>query len=110
MPHTARLAVLALAGALAAAPALAQQRDGTPGNPPSTATQRAYDRATGQHPTPPDGTPGNPSGTAAGRATDRALGTDMSGAHPENERSRGTAARNRATGSETTRVPPATSR
>ena len=48
-------------------------RDGTPGNPPSTATGRAVDRAQGQTPRP-DGTPGNPPGTAAGRATDRALG------------------------------------
>ncbi|MCO6418199.1 PRC-barrel domain-containing protein [Siccirubricoccus sp. KC 17139] len=66
---------------------LAQQRDGTPGNPPSTATQRGTDSVTGDR-TPPDGTPGNPPGTAAGRATDRALGTNMSGAHPENDRNR----------------------
>jgi len=58
--------------------------DGTPGNPPSTATQRAADSVTGNR-TPADGTPGNPPGTAAGRATDRALGTNMSGARPENE-------------------------
>ncbi|WP_426955961.1 PRC-barrel domain-containing protein [Muricoccus radiodurans] len=56
--------------ALLAFPALAQ-RDGTPGNPPSTATQRAADAATGNR-TPPDGTPGNPPGTALGRAADRA--------------------------------------
>jgi hypothetical protein len=48
---------------MAAAPASAQ-RDGTPSNPPSTATQRAADRLTGSAPTPADGTPGNPSGTA----------------------------------------------
>jgi sporulation protein YlmC with PRC-barrel domain len=53
-------------------------RDGTPGNPPSTATQRATDSATGNR-TPADGTPGNPPGTAAGRAADRALGTDTTG-------------------------------
>jgi hypothetical protein len=58
--------------------------DGTPGNPPSTATQRATDSVTGNR-TPPDGTPGNPPGTAATRAIDRTLGTNMSGAHPENE-------------------------
>lgn len=34
----------------------------------------------------PDGTPGNPPGTAASRAVDRNLGTNISGAHPENER------------------------
>jgi sporulation protein YlmC with PRC-barrel domain len=49
-------------------------RDGTPGNPPSTAVGRAVDRAQGQTPQP-DGTPGNPPGTAAGRAVDRTLGT-----------------------------------
>ena len=49
-------------------------RDGTPGNPPSTATQRGVDTVTGNR-TPPDATPGNPPGTAVGRAVDRALGT-----------------------------------
>ncbi|MBL6454944.1 PRC-barrel domain-containing protein [Belnapia sp. T6] len=61
--------------------------DGTPGNPPSTATQRGVDSTTGNR-TPADGTPGNPPGTAAGRAVDRALGTNTTGAHPENERNR----------------------
>lgn len=46
-------------------------RDGTPGNPPSTATQRAVDGVTGNR-TAPDGTGNNPPGTAAGRALDRA--------------------------------------
>ena len=59
-----------------------RSRDGTAGNPPSTATQRAYDRATGGPATPADGTRGNPSGTAAERALDRAAGTDTSGAYP----------------------------
>jgi sporulation protein YlmC with PRC-barrel domain len=45
----------------------ARQPDGTPGNPPSTATQRAADQATGNR-TSPDGTGNNPPGTAAGRA------------------------------------------
>jgi hypothetical protein len=45
--------------------------DGAPGNPPSTATQRAVDSATGNR-TDPDGTGNNPPGTAAGRAIDRA--------------------------------------
>ena len=57
-------------------------RDGTAGNPPSTATQRAYDGATGSGPTPADGTRGNPSGTATERAFDRAAGTNTSGAYP----------------------------
>lgn len=73
MPATLRLPLLALAAGLIAGPAFAQ-RDGTPGNPPSTATQRALDGALGNPPTPPDGTPGNPPGTAVGRAIDRALG------------------------------------
>ena len=49
----------------------AGRRDGAPGNPPSTATQRAVDSVTGNQ-TPPDGTPGNPPGTAVGRAANRA--------------------------------------
>jgi sporulation protein YlmC with PRC-barrel domain len=56
-------------------------RDGTPGNPPSTATQRAADSVTGNR-TPADGTPGNPQGTAAGRAVDRTLGTNTTGTNP----------------------------
>ena len=56
-------------------------RDGTPGNPPSTAVGRAVDRAQGQTPQP-DGTPGNPPGTAAGRAMDRTLGTNTTGVNP----------------------------
>ncbi len=47
--------------------------DGMPGNPPSTATQRALDGVTGNR-TDPDGTGNNPPGTAAGRAVDRAAG------------------------------------
>jgi sporulation protein YlmC with PRC-barrel domain len=71
-----RLAVtlLATTALLAGTPAFAQ-RDGAPGNPPSTATGRAADRAQGEVPQP-DGTPGNPAGTAAGRALDRAAGSD----------------------------------
>lgn len=77
------LSLLTAAVILAAAPhASAQTRpDGTPGNPPSTATGRAVDRAQGEAPRP-DGTPGNPPGTAAGRAIDRALGTNTTGANP----------------------------
>lgn len=70
--------------------------DGTPGNPPSTATQRAADSATGDR-TSPDGTADNPPGTALGRAVDRTLGTNVSGA--ENGRA-GTGAA--ATGAATT--------
>jgi sporulation protein YlmC with PRC-barrel domain len=54
-----------------ARPGAASRTDGTPGNPPSTATQRAVDSVTGQR-TDPDGTGNNPPGTAAGRAIDRA--------------------------------------
>ncbi len=105
MPRKVTFPLLATVAVMAALPALAQ-RDGAPGNPPSTATQRALDGALGNPPTPPDGTrgnppstatqraldgglgnpptppdgaPGNPPGTAAGRALDRVLGTDLSG-------------------------------
>jgi hypothetical protein len=59
--------------------------DGTPGNPPGTATSRALDRAGDPLNTEgrPDGTPGNPSGRAASRAVDRAAGTNTSGAYPK---------------------------
>ena len=91
----ATTAALALLGATLAAPApgLAQpvqpggavsttpSRDGTLGNPPSTATGRAADRAQGQTPRA-DGTRGNPPGTAAGRAIDRATGSNTTGANP----------------------------
>jgi hypothetical protein len=84
-------------------------RDGTASNPPSTATQRAYDSATGSPMTPADGTRGNPSGTAAERAFDRTVGTNTSGAFPAQrdgtrENPPGTAATrayDRATGSNT---------
>lgn len=36
----------------------------------------------------PDGTAGNPPGTEVSRGVDEALGTNVSGAHPENERRR----------------------
>ena len=75
------LATGLLATTLIAAPAFAQT-DGTPGNPPSTATQRTLDSATGSAPTPADGTPGNPPGTKVGRAVDRTVGSNMSGANP----------------------------
>ena len=67
--------------ASAAASGVFAQRDGTPGNPPSTVTGRAVDRAQGQTPQP-DGTPGNPPGTAAGRAVDRTLGANPGGTGP----------------------------
>ena len=60
-------------GPLGSAPGTASRTDGTPGNPPSTATQRATDAVTGNR-TSPDGTGNNPPGTAAGRAIDRATG------------------------------------
>lgn len=64
--------------------ACSNPNDGTPGNPPSTAAQRTYDRATGSGPTAPDGTANNPPGTAASRAYDRATGSNTSGAYPAN--------------------------
>ena len=82
-PPRARLATGSdsAAGGTASSTAAASPRDGAPGNPPSTATGRAVDRAQGQEPRP-DGTPGNPPGTAAGRAADRTLGTNTTGANP----------------------------
>jgi hypothetical protein len=93
------------------------RRDGAPGNPASTATQRAYDRATDSPPTSPDGTGNNPTGTAATRALDRAAGTNTSGAYPgQTDGTRanppGTAAQrayDRATGSNTSGAYPANS-
>jgi sporulation protein YlmC with PRC-barrel domain len=69
-------------GVMAQGGSTSSPRDGTPGNPPSTATQRALDSATGSSPTPADGTPGNPPGTAAGRAlgTGPGTGTTATGA------------------------------
>jgi len=82
-------------------------RDGTAGNPPSTALQRAYDRATDSPRTSAEGTGNNPSGTGAERAFDRAAGTNVSGSYPSQSDGRpgnptGTAAErayDRATGS-----------
>ncbi len=116
MTRKLTLPLLAAGAMLTALPALAQ-RDGTPGNPPSTATQRAIDGALSNPPTPPDGAPGNPPGTAAGRAIDRALGTDLSGSNrntpdgtpgnpPGTEASR---AFDRATGSNTSGAYPGNS-
>ena len=93
-------------------------RDGTASNPPSTATQRAYDRATASPATPADGTRGNPSGTGAERAFDRAAGTNTSGAFPAQrdgtrENPPGTAAErayDRATGANTSGAYPGTRR
>ena len=106
---------LAAAAVLTTLAACDNTRDGTRGNPPSTATQRAYDRATGNPMTPADGTRGNPSGTAAERAADRVLGTDTSGAYPAQRDGTpanppGTAAErayDRATGSNTSGANPA---
>jgi hypothetical protein len=90
-------------------------RDGSRGNPSSTATQRAYDRATDSPRTSADGTGNNPAGTAAERALDRAAGTNTSGAYPsQSDGTRanppGTAAErayDRATGSNTSGANPA---
>jgi hypothetical protein len=102
---------LAAAAVLVTLAACDRTRDGTASNPPSTATQRAYDRATGSPATPADATRGNPPGTAAERALDRAAGTNTSGAYPsqaDGTRANppGTAAErayDRATGSNTSR-------
>ena len=62
--------------------ACSNTRDGTASNPPSTAVQRAYDRATDSPRTTADGTGNNPAGTGVERAFDRAAGTNTSGAYP----------------------------
>lgn len=75
--------------------------DGTPGNPPSTATQRAADSVTGNR-TEADGTGNNPPGTAAGRAMDRATsGTDTRGGAP-GPNATGNAGTNRGSGTAAT--------
>ncbi|MDO9502791.1 PRC-barrel domain-containing protein [Falsiroseomonas sp.] len=85
-------------GVTAQAPA-----DGTPGNPPSTATQRALDSATGNR-TDRDGTGNNPPGTAAGRALDRATtpGTTATGTTTGTTATGTTATGTRATGTTAT--------
>ncbi|MGG5823494.1 hypothetical protein [Falsiroseomonas sp. HW251] len=85
-----------------------ENSDGTSANPPGTAAGRAARRAandtstvggSGQltpradddgHvlPQTPDGTPGNPPGTELSRGIDEVANTNISGAHPENERRR----------------------
>jgi hypothetical protein len=82
MHVTPLLRGLAAAAVLTTLTACDGPRDGTRGNPPSTALQRAYDKATDAPRTSADGTGNNPSGTAAERALDRTAGTDTSGAYP----------------------------
>ncbi len=102
---------------LAACGSFSGGRDGIPGNPPSTAAQRAYDRATDGPRTSADGTGNNPAGSASERAFDRAAGTNTSGAYPSQSDGRsgnppGTAASrayDRATGSNTSGAYPANS-
>lgn len=87
-----------------------QNSDGMPGNPRGTAAERAMDSSLGHGTTSgprsagqvspradddgsmlsstPDGTPGNPRGTELSRGIDRVAGTNISGAHPENEKTR----------------------
>jgi hypothetical protein len=97
--------------------ACANQNDGRPGNPPSTAAQRTYDRATDSPRTSADGTGNNPTGTAATRALDRAAGTNTSGGYPSQRDGTsvnppGTAAErayDRATGSNTSGAYPSNS-
>ena len=75
--------------------------DGHRGDPPGTAASRTAAGITGTGqvtpradddgriiPRQPDGAPGNPKGTEVSRGVDEALGTNISGAHPENERRR----------------------
>ena len=109
MQTTILLRGLAAAALVTTLAACDSTRDGSRGNPPSTALQRAYDRATDSPRTSADGRGNNPSGTAAERALDRATGTNVSGAYPSQSDGRpgnppGTAAErayDRATGSDT---------
>ncbi len=110
LPGLAATALLAGLAACGSSP-----RDGAANNPPSTALQRAYDRATDSPRTSADSTGNNPTGTAGARAVDRAAGTDLSGAYPRQADGRpgnppGTAAErayDRATGSNTSGAYPA---
>jgi len=105
---------LAAAALLTTLAACDSTRDGSRGNPPSTALQRAYDRATESPRTSADGTGNNPAGTAAERAIDRTAGTNASGAYPAQSDGRpgnppGTAVErtyDRATGSNTSGANP----
>jgi hypothetical protein len=116
MHVTPLLRGLTAAAVLTTLAACDSTRDGSRGNPPSTALQRAYDRATDSPRTSADGTGSNPSGTGAERALDRAAGTNTSGAYPSQSDSRtgnppGTAAErayDRATGSNTSGAYPRT--
>jgi hypothetical protein len=109
MHVTPLLRGLAVAAVLTTLAACDSTRDGTRANPPSTALQRAYDKATDAPRTSADGTGNNPSGTAAERTLDRTAGTNTSGAYPrQSDGTRanptGTAAErayDRATGSNT---------
>jgi hypothetical protein len=107
-PGTAASRALADVAGTNASGARPQHSDGMPGNSPGTAAGRAMsDRsrtgtATGTAgsgqispradddgrilPKTPDGTPGNPPGTEVSRGIDEVAGTNISGAHPENER------------------------
>jgi hypothetical protein len=86
-----------------------EQSDGTAANPRGTQASRAAERATSDAsarpgsgqvtpradddghilPQTPDGTPGNPPGTELSRGIDEVANTNISGAHPENEKRRG---------------------
>ncbi|MFZ4410754.1 MAG: hypothetical protein ACOYOH_25655 [Paracraurococcus sp.] len=82
MYATSLLRGLAAAAVLTTLAACDSTRDGSRGNPPSTALQRAYDKATDAPRTSADGTGNNPAGTAAERTLDRNAGTNTSGAYP----------------------------
>jgi len=106
------LALLAALPFLASTAAFAQ-RDGAPGNPPSTATQRALDGVTGNR-TDADGRGNNPPGTAAERALNRATGAIEGRTEGRTDRADppGTAAErayDRATGSNTSGAYPSNS-
>jgi hypothetical protein len=82
MHVTPLLRGLAAVAVLTTLAACDSTRDGTRGNPPSTALQRAYDKAADAPRTSADGTGNNPAGTAAERTLDKTVGTNTSGAYP----------------------------
>jgi len=89
--RTTQFLTMTTAAGLCALPLLAlgqvPGRDGTPGNPPSTAIQRGADSITGQR-TDPDGTGNNPPGTAVGRALEGATGATTPGMGVDSDRLR----------------------
>ncbi len=72
------LRIIATSLMLLGAAGCAGPSEGTPGNPPGTAAERAVDRAagtnnSGAYPAQSDGRRGNPPGTSISRSVDRVI-------------------------------------